>query len=95
MFESILIKRKVLFRMQDCGCRDDKLWPSVYHFLPDDFKLMENITNVLNPVRDSDFLSTDYTWFGDVVLMITSVVDAVRTISFCSYDATLKTYKRY
>lgn len=79
MFESILVNKPVLLRLQELGRRDADSWPLALHLTADDFELIKHVVSILDPVRAATRdLSSARATVADVVPTFTWTIDAVR-----------------
>ena len=81
MFESVLLNRNVLCKLQEIGKDDDNTWPKCFHLSANDFDIIENIVKLLKPVRSATkTLSSSSARIADVTPTFNAVIDTVRSI---------------
>lgn len=91
MFESVLLNKPVLVRLQERGRREPALWPPALHLSADDFELMHHVVQVLEPIRDATKqLSAASSTLSDVIPTFTSTLEAVRDNAVPSSASVLK-----
>ncbi len=78
MFKSILLNQSVLRKIQQMHGRSEVAWPPELYLTLDDFNLIRNVADVLQPIQDITFaLPSSSACVVDLIPLMTSALDSV------------------
>ncbi len=91
-FDSTLLMLRCIYKnsgfiryMQRAGFKDNVVWPVLFHFSSNDFSLIRNVVEILQPIEEVTFaLSSPCSWVGNVLPLLTSAVDTIRRMDVVS-----------